>query len=244
MSERRRRKEKTVKTNILELSRIEPLTDNQAKAFELWERGNHLILHGVAGTGKTFLAFYLTLNELLSESCYKKVVIIRSTVSMRDMGFLKGGPEEKCAEFESIYHEICADLFDRGDAYQVLKMKGMIEFRPTAFLRGKTFNDCLVIVDEIANMTFQELDGVITRMGKNSRMILAGDYRQSDFRFRDERVGLASVLKILESVPGIDRVEFDYRDIVRSDFVRDYIISKTEFESDVSAQSANSYRNQ
>ena len=215
--------------NHFELRKINPLTTNQEITFDAYRNGYNLMLHGYAGTGKTFCALYLALEELLTTgSNYDKIVIIRSVVPSRDMGFLPGSIKDKIAVYEEPYKEICDDLFGRGDGYGILKMKRMIEFTTTSFLRGMTFNNAIVIVDETNNMTFQEIDTVMTRMGNNSRVAFCGDYRQTDLTKPHERTGIHEFMRITKRIHTFRHVEFAKEDIVRSGIVRDYIINKTE----------------
>jgi predicted ribonuclease YlaK len=187
----------------------------------------HMVLHGCAGTGKTFLAMYFALSLVLQQRTHTKIIIIRSTVSMRDMGFLPGNKAEKSKEYEGPYRTICSELFGRDDAYEILKRHNIISFEPTSFLRGTTMKDAVILVDEIANMTFQELDGIVTRLGDNARLIMSGDTRQSDFRFNDEKDGLAKFIKIIKNLSLVSFIEMGIEDIVRSAFVKDYLIAKT-----------------
>ena len=210
------------------LRTIKPLTYNQEDTFESWYNGQNLLLHGVAGTGKTFISLYLALEEILRTNQYNKIVVIRSVVPSRDMGFLPGNAKEKSRIYEEPYREICDDLFGRGDGYDILRMKHLVEFTTTSFLRGMTFKDCIVIVDECQNMIMQELDTVITRMGENSRIIFCGDFRQTDLQKEKEKSGLHTFMTILGDLSCFDRVEFGTDDIVRSGIVRDYILSKLE----------------
>lgn len=205
---------------------VKPLTVNQQETFESWYQGQNLLLHGVAGTGKTFISLYLALEEVLYRNLYNKVVIIRSVVPSRDMGFLPGNAKEKARIYEEPYKEICDDLFGRGDGYEILKMKRMVDFTTTSFLRGMTFRDSIVIVDECQNMVMQELDTIITRMGDNSRIIFCGDFRQTDFQKENEKSGLHRFMSILDSLSSFDKVEFGTEDIVRSGIVKEYILSK------------------
>ncbi len=105
--------------------------------------------------------------------------------------------------------------------------KNYVEFMSTSFIRGITLDNCIVIVDEVQNMLFGELDSVITRIGKNSKLILCGDFRQSDLQKDIDRKGLLDILKILKAMDYFKYVEFSERDIVRSDFVKQYIIQKS-----------------
>jgi phosphate starvation-inducible protein PhoH len=215
--------------NHFELRTIKPLTSNQQITFDAYKNGFNLMLHGFAGTGKTFCALYLALEEMLTgRSTYDKIVLIRSVVPSRDMGFLPGSIKDKIAVYEEPYKEICDDLFGRGDGYGILKMKRMIDFTTTSFLRGLTFNNAIVIVDETNNMTYQEIDTVMTRLGNNSRIIFCGDYRQTDLNKPHEKTGINTFMNITKRINSFRHVEFQKEDIVRSGVVRDYIIQKTE----------------
>lgn len=211
----------------LALKKINPLTENQKLAFQAYGRDKSVLLHGLAGTGKTFISLYLALEEVLSkDSPYKKIVIIRSVVPTRDMGFLPGNAKEKTKAYEGPYYAICNELFGRGDAYDILKNKGTIDFISTSFIRGMTFNNTIIIVDEINNLNFHELDSVITRIGHHCKLMLCGDFRQSDLPKQSERQGLISFMKILRHMKNFDYVEFNEDDIVRSGLVKEYIIAK------------------
>lgn len=210
------------------LKDFSPLTTNQAQVFKHFDSDSHLVLHGLAGTGKSFISLYLALRSVLSgDSDYNKIIIVRSVVPTREMGFLPGSVKEKIKVYEQPYETICTELFDRGDAYSVLKGKNYVEFMSTSFIRGITLDNCIVIVDEVQNMLFGELDSVITRVGKNSKLVLCGDFRQTDLQKDVERRGLLDILKILKSMDYFKYVEFGEQDIVRSDFVKQYIIQKS-----------------
>ena len=218
--------ETALKLNF-QLRKIEPLTENQRLTFEKYYDGKNLLLHGIAGTGKSFLSIYLALQSLLSDaSRYKKLIVVRSVVPTRDMGFLPGSNAEKAKVYEAPYQAIFTELFNRGDAYQYLKQKGMVEFISTSFIRGITLNDCIIVVDEIANMTLHELDSVITRVGKNCRIVFCGDFRQSDFTREHEKNGLIDFMRILNKMKSFEYVDFTEQDIVRSAMVKEYIIAK------------------
>jgi len=209
------------------LKNVDPLTQNQKLSFEAYNSGRNLMLHGIAGTGKSFISLYLALNQVLTEeSNYKKVIIVRSVVPTRDMGFLPGNTKEKTKVYEAPYYAICSELFGRGDSYEYLKQKNIIEFISTSFIRGVTLNDCIIIVDEIANMTLHELDSVIIRVGKNCRIVFSGDFRQSDFTFERDKNGLKDFIKIIQKMKSFTFIDFDENDIVRSAMVKDYIIQK------------------
>jgi phosphate starvation-inducible PhoH-like protein len=237
-SEKRRiRKEKQKNRNFkpvsealnFSLSEIKPLTENQRKAFAAYKEGMHLMMHGIAGTGKTFLSFYLSLNDLLKpDTNYNKIFIIRSVVPTRDMGFLPGSNKEKTKVYEAPYYAICSELFGRADAYEYLKTKGLIEFMSTSFIRGITLNDCIVVVDECQNMDWGELSSIITRIGNNCKILFCGDYRQSDFRNRekDSKKDIVNFMKVLQNMNSFfSFIEFQSDDIVRSALVKKFIVT-------------------
>lgn len=212
---------------------ILPSTDNQKDAFEIWNDGYNLVMHGSAGTGKTFLAMNFALNEIISKnSTYKKVIILRSIVSGREIGFLPGSINEKIKVYEEPYKNICNELFSRGDVYQIFKTKNMVQFAPTSFLRGITFEDAIVILDEAQNCNYQELSTVITRLGNNCRIIVCGDIRQDDLssdRYK-EYSGLSKFMNVLDIMEEFDFVEFDENDIVRSGIVKSFIIAQNRLK--------------
>lgn len=210
------------------LKPISPLTDNQRKTFEAYRAGKNLMLHGMAGTGKTFISMYLALNDVINKESYDNVTIVRSVVPTRDMGFLPGSQNEKSKAYEMPYFPIATDLFGRGDAYDLLKNKKLINFITTSFIRGTTINDSVIIVDEVENMTAHELDSVITRVGKNCKIIFCGDYRQTDFIKESDRNGLLGFMRVLEEMESMfASIEFGQDDIVRSGLVKQYIIAKS-----------------
>ena len=210
------------------LKEFSPLTESQKEVFRNFDNDEHLVLHGLAGTGKSFISLYLALRQVLTGSSdFNKIIIVRSVVPTREVGFLPGSVKEKIKVYEQPYETICTELFGRADAYNILKTKNYVEFMSTSFIRGITLDNCIVIVDEVQNMLFGELDSVITRIGKNSKLVLCGDFRQSDLQKDIDRKGLLDILKILKAMDYFKYVEFSERDIVRSDFVKQYIIQKS-----------------
>jgi phosphate starvation-inducible protein PhoH len=216
------------------LRRIKPLTINQSDTFKAFHRGDHLLLHGVAGTGKTFISLNLALMLTLPTPTqtlplYDKVIIVRSVVPSREIGFMPGTLKEKIAVYEDPYRDICNDLLERADGYEHLKGRGSLKFTTTSYLRGVTFSDAIIIVDEMQNMSYHELHTIITRMGKNCRLIFCGDYRQSDLQRHDERTGLGHFMEILRDMGKFCCIEFGTQDIVRDDLVKDFLIAETSY---------------
>jgi len=210
------------------LKYIEPLTVNQKLTFDSFEKDKNLLLHGIAGTGKSFISLYLSLRQILDQKDprYKRVIIVRSVVPTRDMGFLPGSNKDKAKVYEAPYQAIFTELFGRGDAYEYLKSKNIVDFISTSFIRGITLSDSIIVVDEIANMSSHELDSIITRIGKNCRVLFCGDFRQSDFTKEQDRQGLRDFMKILHRMKSFEFIDFQKEDIVRSNLVKEYIIAK------------------
>ena len=219
------------KLRLEDLIEIQPLTENQKEVFDAYEKGNSLILAGSAGTGKTFMALALALEEVMDRSTpFDKVIIVRSIVPTRDIGFLPGNEEEKKDAYTGPYRAVCTELFDDPDAWVKLVQTGHIEFLSTSFIRGVTLNNAIVVVDEMQNLTYHELDSVITRVGRCCRFIMCGDYYQSDFHKETDKNGILRFLEIVEQLKHFKVIEFGWEDIVRSDFVRDYIMTKEMME--------------
>lgn len=214
-----------------ELKPIEPMTKNQELVFEDYDKDLNLFLLGCAGTGKTYISIYLALLEILEKKTNKdRLVIIRNTQSSKDQGFLPGDEKQKAEVFEAPYKAICADLFHRDDAYEILKSHKVLEFHTTSYLRGTTIDNAIILIDEAQNQKYSELRTVLTRVGENSRIIICGDTKQDDLtsaRFK-EQSGLPDVIKIFECMEDISCVFFDVVDIVRSGFVRSFI--ETEYK--------------
>ena len=217
----------SLKLRLDDMEEVQPVTDNQRKAFEAYDSGDSLVLAGSAGTGKTFIGLSLALEDVLDkETWYDKVVIVRSIVPTRDIGYLPGDEEEKKDAYTSPYRSICAELFQNADAWTKLKTAGTVQFMSTSFIRGLTISNAIIVLDEMQNLTFHELDSIITRVGDNCKFIMCGDYYQSDFTKETDKTGILKFLSIIEQLKNFTVVEFGWEDIVRSDFVRDYIMTK------------------
>ena len=214
---------------------IEPLTDNQRKLFESYNAGKHLIAHGVAGSGKTFLCLFKALQDVLSECTpYEKIYIVRSLVPTREIGFLPGSHDDKASLYQIPYKNMVKYMFQMpSDAdfemlYGNLKAQETISFWSTSFIRGTTLDNCIIIVDEFQNMSAHELDSIITRVGENSKIMFLGDASQSDLLRQNERNGIVDFMNVLRLMPSFDIIEFGVDDIVRSGLVKEYIIAKIQ----------------
>lgn len=217
--------------NITSKLRLESLTDieaknaNQQKAFDSWDKGKNLILNGSPGTGKTFIAMHMALEDVLAGD-YDRCIIVRSAVPSRDIGFLPGTEEEKFEVYAAPYIDLASEIFSDKNAWLKLKAHDQVAFQCTSFVRGRTWDNAVVIVDEMQNLNWGELNTVLTRIGGNSKVILCGDYYQSDFTKESENSAILEMLKVLRNMNSFDEIEFTWKDIVRSDFVRDFIITK------------------
>jgi len=222
-----------LRVKIDDLKTFQPLTDNQKKFFDAYKRGDYFVaLHGVAGTGKTFCALYKALEEVLDKSNpFNKIIIVRSAVQSREIGHLPGDVTEKMEIYQQPYVQICDTLFGRRDAYSRLEEQGYIDFISTSFIRGMSFDDAIIIVDEMQNLTFEEIDTVMTRVGYRSKIIWCGDYRQTDLnRRKNDMSGILKFFDIAMHMESFTRIEFTVEDIVRSSLVKDYIMAKLKFE--------------
>lgn len=223
----KRNKKQKVNSLNFELNNIIPKTDNQQKVFDLYDEGKNLFLYGSAGVGKSFLVLYLALKDMIENGSFQKIIIFRSAIGSRDLGFLPGTEKEKIAVYEAPYKAIVNELFGRDDAYSILVDKDIIQFESTSFLRGLTYNNALMFADEIENMTFQELDTIITRISDSSKIVFAGDIKQCDLNLKKEFSGMPQFIDILRTLHNdFGFVEFNPNDIVRSGLVKNYIMAK------------------
>lgn len=216
-------KKKNNNKSNLSLSNITALNDKQKRVLQ---SNNNLVLTGSAGTGKTFLASWIGFNELLKDN-FDRVLYIRSAVPTRDIGFLPGNEKEKMQVYTKPYVDICSELFSCGTAYYSLEREGRIGFEPTSFVRGRTYKNSFIIVDECQNMTFHELDSLITRLDDDSRIVFCGDTRQADLG----KNGFDSFFKIINSMSEFDSVKFDIEDVVRGGIVKNYLERKERYYS-------------
>lgn len=227
MTQFRKQPPESMNIRLDDLLTIDPITPKQKTAWDGYREGNHLALIGTAGTGKTFLALYLALEEVMDKSSpFETVHIVRSVVPTREVGYLPGTLEDKLDAFTGPYRAACTELFDDARAWEKLIHNDYITFGSTSYIRGVTFNSSIVIVDECQNLNFHELDSVITRVGQATKIVFCGDYHQTDFKQEKDKEGIHKFIEILDNMKHFSIINFGWEDIVRSDFVRDYIMTK------------------
>ena len=224
---------KNKEINHNNLVTIKSITDNQKVVFDSWKKGQNQFLFGAAGTGKTFISLYLALKDVMDlKKPYDKVVLVRSLIPTREIGFLPGDEEDKGLLYQVPYQNMVQFMFEMqneqqfNNLYDRLKGQGTLYFLSTSFLRGLTFDNTIIIVDECQNLNFHELDTIITRVGQDSKIVFCGDFDQTDLVKQNERNGLHDFLRILEEMEEFNCTEFTIGDIVRSCFVRSYLINK------------------
>jgi len=212
---------------------VEPITDNQKRFFDEWDAGKMIYAYGVAGTGKTFIALYKALKDVLGETTpYEKIYIVRSLVATREIGFLPGDHEDKSSLYQIPYKNMVQAMFEMPDdnsyemLYDNLKAQETISFWSTSFIRGTTLDNAIVIIDECQNLNFHELDSIITRVGQDSKIIFCGDAAQTDLQKISERSGILDFQRIIQNMEEFSLIEFNLEDIVRSGLVRSYLINK------------------
>ena len=214
---------------------VQPITPNQKHAFASYNEGKNLFLYGAAGTGKTFITLYQALKEVLDPlTPFQKVVLVRSLVSTREIGFLPGDHEDKSALYQIPYKNMVKYMFElpTDNEFEMLwgnlKAQESVTFWSTSFIRGTTLDNSIVIVDESQNLNFHELDSIITRVGENTKIMFCGDATQTDLIKQNERNGISDFMRILRYMPSVDIIEFGVEDIVRSGLVKEYLLAKME----------------
>ena len=223
----RKRKVKHVKAKIdnLNVKGVQPITDSQREMFTAFMHGQNIVACGSAGTGKTYVATYLALQEVFAQR-KNKIVFVRSAVPTRQIGHLPGDLNEKSLVYTTPFKQIVDDLCENGTAYNILTTKGVIEFMTTSFIRGITLDNCIIIFDEFQSSGWHELASVVSRCGKNTQIVFCGDTKQNDLITNKHDVsGLSNFMKVAGSMEEFDIIRFYPQDIVRSGLVKSFILA-------------------
>jgi len=225
------KKKKSITSNLL--LDVEPLTGNQKKFFDFYKEGKNIFAHGVPGSGKTFIALYNALRDVLDERTpYDTVYIVRSLVQTRSIGFMPGDEAQKSGYFEVPYKNMVKYMFqlpsddDFEMLYGNLKADKIIKFYNTSFIRGLTLDNCIVIIDEAQNLSAHESFSMITRMGIDAKILFCGDIEQSDLTNVNEKNGIVDFMKVVRAMPSFETVDFDIEDIVRSNLVKEFVVTR------------------
>lgn len=210
--------------NKFTMKSVQPITDAQVRFADAYKAGKNVMAIGSAGTGKTYLAMYHALKDVMQKDKYREVIIIRSAVQTRDQGFMPGGVTDKMAMFEAPYVDIVTDLFEDKSAYGTLKSQGMIRFMSTSFIRGLTFDNAIVIVDEAQSAGYHELATIAQRVGVDSKIIWCGDTKQNDLiKSKYDVSGLPRFIEVCSKMNSVAKVMFTLNDVVRSGFVKEFL---------------------
>lgn len=218
----------SLKIKLDHLKTFDALTKNQQKFFDAYKQGDYFIgLLGSPGVGKTFLALYRAIEEVLNkDNPFSHVVVVRSAVQVRDQGFVPGTLEEKMEIYEVPYKEICETLFGRKDAWDRLKEQGYARFISTTAIRGISIDNSIIIVDECQSMTFHELSSVMSRVGHRSKIMFIGDLKQNDLiKSRNDVSGLSEFLNVARHMNEFSEIQFTPDDICRSSLVKSWIMA-------------------
>ncbi|MET0368682.1 MAG: PhoH family protein [Methylobacterium sp.] len=207
------------------LSPILPLTDRQAEYLEALGRSPQVIVLGPAGTGKTYIAGTRAADQLRQRRIAKVVITRPNVPSGRSLGFFPGTLEEKIAPWVAPLTEAMKERMGAG-AFEIALKAGDIEIVPFEVMRGRTFKNCLVILDEAQNTTTNEIKMFLTRIGDDCQVIINGDVSQTDLR---ETSGLRTVIHLVKSrMMPIPIVEFTRADIVRSGICAEWVAAFEE----------------
>lgn len=209
-------KRKTADNNLV-VKKLQPLTRNQELAFESYDKGKNIVCTGCPGTGKTMILLYFALNDILQAKTHDKLIIVRAAVQAGEkIGALPGTLNDKMGEFEKSYKAMVNSLCNRDDAYELLKKKQVIELVPTSFLRSNSYDNSIILAEEIGCMKFSEISTIVTRVGKNSKIFMNGDRNQVDLNLRLEKSGFDDCIDVIDDMHSFEMIDFQIEDIVRS----------------------------
>ena len=201
--------------------KISPRTQNQKDYFKLLNSKDIVFAYGPAGTGKTFLAVAKALASL-QQGLVKKIVLSRPAVEAGEkLGFLPGDLKEKVDPFLRPIYDALYEMMPYDQVEKKLA-NNIIEIAPIAFMRGRTLEDCFIILDEAQNTTKIQMKMFLTRLGKNSKMVVVGDNTQIDLISKNDS-GLIDASKKLKNIQDIGFIELDQRDVIRHEVVRKII---------------------
>ena len=209
---------------------ITPRSDNQLKLVKEFEKNDMVFAIGPAGSGKTYTAIALAVRALKNKQV-RKIILSRPAVEAGEkLGFLPGDMKEKIDPYLQPLYDALQDMIPAAKLKEHME-QNVIQIAPLAFMRGRTLNDAVVILDEAQNTTSAQIKMFLTRMGTNTKMIVTGDMTQIDLP-HSQTSGLVQALKILKGVKGISFVELNKKDIVRHKLVTKIVEAYEKFEKE------------
>ncbi len=200
---------------------IRARTPNQIKMVEVVENNDIVFALGPAGTGKTYTAVAIAVRALKNKEI-KRIILARPAVEAgENLGFLPGDMKEKIDPYLRPLYDSLQDMIP-PEKYSKYLENGTIELAPMAFMRGRTLDNCFIILDEAQNATDMQLKMFLTRMGPHAKIIITGDLTQVDLP-KAQRSGLRRAVRLLKGIKGIEMVELDIQDVVRHRLVKEII---------------------
>ena len=213
---------------------IIPRSENQLKLVQEFEKNDMIFTIGPAGSGKTYTAIALAVRALKNKEI-KKIILSRPAVEAGEkLGFLPGDMKDKIDPYLQPLYDALQDMIPAAKLKEYMELN-VIQIAPLAFMRGRTLNDAVVILDEAQNTTTQQIKMFLTRMGMNTKMIVTGDMTQIDLP-ASQTSGLVQAIKILKGVKGISFIELNKKDIVRHKLVTRIVEAYEKFEEKEKAE--------
>ena len=213
---------------------IVPRSENQLKLVKEFEKNDMMFAIGPAGSGKTYTAIALAVRALKNKEI-KKIILSRPAVEAGEkLGFLPGDMKDKIDPYLQPLYDALQDMIPAAKLKEYMELN-IIQIAPLAFMRGRTLNDAVVILDEAQNTTTQQIKMFLTRMGMNTKMIVTGDMTQIDLP-TSQKSGLVQALHILKEVKGISFIELNKKDIVRHKLVTRIVEAYEKFEEKQKAE--------
>lgn len=216
-------RDKEVEKKIDEKKRISPKTKNQEIYYNFIETSTVTMVYGKSGTGKTLLACYKAV-EMLTSGRIEKIIVTRPLVTCgEDFGFLPGNLDEKIKEYMVPVLEYFSDFLNRNEIIKMIENQ-QIQIIPLALMRGRTFENSFIIADEMENATYSQLKCLLTRLGKNSRMVLVGDVEQTDLKNYNKEIPYFDVInKLYHKHPDINICYMTEDDILRHGLIKIFL---------------------
>ncbi|MDE6827034.1 MAG: PhoH family protein, partial [Paramuribaculum sp.] len=214
---------------------ISPRNANQQRMVDSFVKNDLTFALGPAGTGKTYIAIALAVKALKNKEA-RRIILSRPAVEAGEkLGFLPGDMKDKIDPYLQPLYDALEDMIPAVKLKEYMETD-VIQIAPLAFMRGRTLNDAIIVLDEAQNTTTHQIKMFLTRLGMNGKMIVTGDVTQIDLP-RSVRSGLVHVLRVLRDVKGIGRVEFDKKDIVRHPLVQRIVEAYDRFDREELAES-------